>query len=121
MLEYCHEIGQCDLCCAPDAQEPRKSPGSGKKIGSDLARVRVTLGIDEGEEARVDRIAGGIGDGAEGEEGDAALVRKVGGEGRFHVDGEGAGFLVEGGLGGGGGDDVMSCVNVAFVEGEIAG
>jgi len=120
MMEHSGEIGQSDLGCAPDAQQPRKSPGSGNKIGSDPSRAGVTLGVHEGKEARVEGMVSGIGNGAEGMERDAALLRILGGDGGFHIHGKGTGFTVKRGLGRGCGDDVVGGMNAALTKGEGA-
>lgn len=76
-------------------------------------------GIDEGEDLGVKGLVGGVADGADADERDAGVFGRLLDDGIFHVDGQRACLLEEGGLVPGGGDDGVAGVDVAEMERQV--
>lgn len=89
--------------------------------GGNAGGAGTSEGIEEVEESPVERLVGGVGDGAEGVEGDVHVVRKFSYDLRFHIYCKGAGSGVEGGLLGRGFQQRSGGVNIARVDGKGVG
>lgn len=76
--------------------------------------------VDQTEQGRIHVLIGGVADGADADEADAAGFDCAADDFVFHVHGDGAGLGEEFAFFAGGGDDVIGCVNLAGNDAAVA-